>query len=395
MQSVAQRSWWAGAHLGDKILTIPATFLAALYTLTAMGTPQPASILEAVTSWCFVPFFWLWRSRPGTSALGFSACLTVWALNWLSYLPENRGVSPWLLTAPLAVYATARHCTDRRIPRAVLAVMYLGSFISPVMWQFTEDLEFKYATALDAMWIILAHWSLLTATYFAGARYRGRELQRLAEQQQRLEKMKNAQEEERLLIARELHDVLAHSLTLMKVQAQAGLVAAKTDDKAAVAALEEIRAVSDGALTEVRSIVSALRGDDTLRLQPTGQSGDIPGIIAGFEAAGLTIEAELSAESLELPALIHLAVTRIISESLTNVVRHQGATAKVKLVVSCGNQVDIEIDSWGAAQDSSGTGSRAGLIGLAERARSLGGSFHASGTPEAFSVRATLPLRGA
>ena len=98
------------ALLGDRMLTAAAVVLAARYTLL-VGS-HAADIVQVVVSWCFVPFFWVWRSRPAVSATGFLACLLGWSLAWFIALPHNTGISPWLVTAPMAVYATARYCAD-------------------------------------------------------------------------------------------------------------------------------------------------------------------------------------------------------------------------------------------------------------------------------------------
>lgn len=380
------------AYLGDKTITVAATFLAALYMYMAWESPSVSSMAEAAISLVFLPFFWFWRSRPMWSAVGFSACLAAWCIIWMAHLPGNLGVTPWLLTAPMAVYATARYCQDRRFPRVMLALMFAGSFLSPVMWRLLDNLELKYVTALDATWRIAAHWSLLAAAYFAGARYFSKELQRAAQEQERLGRLQRAKEEERLLIARELHDVLAHSLTLMKVQAQAGLIAAKSDKNAAVEALNIIRETSDTALSDVRAIVSALRNEETVVLPASQQLEDLSEIIAAFTTAGLEINATLPQAISDVPALVQLAATRIVTESLTNALRHQGAKTKVELNMACDKAVRIKIDSWGSLQEKRGPGAQVGLIGLAERARSLGGDFQASGTPEAFHVSATIPI---
>ncbi|AWB83574.1 sensor histidine kinase [Corynebacterium liangguodongii] len=368
------------------MLTAVAAALALLYVLVAVSTPTPVNILQALASAWFVPFFWVWRSRPVLSAAGFFVGLAAWSVSWFAALPANPGVAPWLVVAPMAVYASARHCTDRRAPGLVLALSLAGSFVSPAMWQLQESLELRYAAGTEAAFRLAFHWALLIAVYFAGTRGYAIERQREAEEKQRLAALRGAQEEERMLIARELHDALAHSLTLMKVQAAAGLVASKSDPEAAVGALEEIRQTSDEALTAVREIVHALRNSSAV-----ARRVDLPGVIEGFRAAGLDIDARIPAELDASPELIQLAVSRIVTEAFTNVLRHQGVGARVIVEVTCGDCLAIDVASSGTAQADS-RGSRTGLIGLEERARSLGGSFRAGGSPKSFRVHAELPL---
>ncbi len=394
MAEHAVSRWWRASRLGDRVLTVAAVLLAGLYTFLAFEGPSAATLTQAVVSWCFVPFVWVWRSRPVVSAAGFTACLAAWAVTWIAALPSNLGISPWLITAPMAVYATARYCTDRRIPRAFLTVMFLGTFLSPVMWRLLDTLELRYVVGLDSTYLIASHWLLLLAVYFAGTRAHGRVLQQRAEEDARLSQLRTAQEEERLLIARELHDVLAHSLTLMKVQANAGLVAAARDGDAAVAALRDIRDTSDTALAEVRGIVAALRSDSPASLEPSHRVSDLPGLLDGFRAAGVRIHAALPEEVPDMSSLTQLAITRIIIESLTNVLRHQGPNARAEVAVRCSETVDIVVTSTGTEPGTGHSGAGAGLIGLEERARSLGGTFSAGGTSEHFEVRASIPLRG-
>ena len=213
--------------------------------------------------------------------------------------------------------------------------------------------------------------------YVVAVRLRDKEVERQARQRE-------AQEEERLLIARELHDVLAHSLTLIKVQANAGLVASGTSEEA----LRTIRTEADGALAEVRSIVSSLRAPTTR--EPSRQLSDIPKVVEGFRAAGLDISADLPNTPVTLPALTQLALVRIITETLTNVLRHQGVGATVRLKLS--DSAGLSVESWGRPQgETSGAG--VGLVGIAERATALGGWVRTSGDARHFLVEAQFPQR--
>lgn len=385
------KNWWRASLPGDRVFAGFAAALAVLYSMVPGETSTSVAVLQALVSWCFVPFFWVWRSRPALSAAGFTACLAAWAGTWFLALPLNSGISPWLVAAPMAVYATSRYCEDRRIPRVVTAVMFAGTFASPVMWRLLDNLELRYVGAADATYLVAIHWLLLALMYVAGARGHGAMLRRRAEEAEKLGRLHAAQEEEKLLIARELHDVLAHSLTLMKVQASAGIVASRGDARAAVEALETIRSTSDLALAEVRGIVRALRGAGDADLQPSRTLGDIPGILEGFRTAGLTVEEKLPRELPEVSALVGLAATRIVTEALTNVLRHQGPGSSVVVELEPGEALVLDITSRGTPQATRGGG--AGLVGLEERARSLGGTLSAEGTPELFRVHAELPLR--
>lgn len=380
----------AKARLGDKILTAAAALMALFYLIGAWAAPGAIELIQAALSLLFLPFIWVWRTKPVLSAAGFIVLLGAWAAAWISQLPANLGVTPWAMTAPMAVYATSRYVERRSIPRAVLTAAFLGSFISPAMWRIDPE-SFLLSFQLDRRYITLlvVHWAVLGSAYFIAARYfdLDRQRERLAQ-----ERFHQAQEEERLLIARELHDVLAHSLTLIKVQAYAGIIAARTDTTAAEDTLKSIRDGADSALEEVRGIVTALRSTGPAALEPAHQLEHVQGIIDGFRTAGLEVDAELPA-SYEVSALTQLALVRIISEGLTNALRHQGPGTHVQLKLTLSDAARVTLTSTASSPTPSEvSGSGVGLVGVKERAQALGGHLTSSGDAQKFTLAAELPL---
>ncbi|MDK8679343.1 sensor histidine kinase [Corynebacterium accolens] len=380
----------AKARLGDKILTAVAALIALFYLIGAWAAPGAIELIQAALSLLFLPFIWVWRTKSVLSAAGFIVLLGAWAAAWISQLPANLGVTPWALTAPMAVYATSRYVERRSIPRAVLTAALLGSFISPAMWRIDPE-SFLLSFQLDRRYITLlvVHWAVLGSAYFIAARYfdLDRQRERLAQ-----ERFHQAQEEERLLVARELHDVLAHSLTLIKVQANAGIIAARTDSTAAEDTLKSIRDGADSALEEVRGIVTALRSTGPTALEPAQQLEHVQGIIDGFRTAGLKIDAELPS-SYEVSALTQLALVRIISEGLTNALRHQGPGTHVQLKLTLSDAARVTLTSTATSPTPSEvSGSGVGLVGVRERAQALGGHLTSSGDAQKFTLDAELPL---
>lgn len=380
----------AKARLGDKILTAVAALIALFYLIGAWAAPGAIELIQAALSLLFLPFIWVWRTKPVLSAAGFIVLLGAWAAAWISQLPANLGVTPWALTAPMAVYTTSRYVERRSIPRAVLIAAFLGSFISPAMWRIDPE-SFLLSFQLDRRYITLlvVHWAVLGSAYFIAARYfdLDRQRERLAQ-----ERFHQAQEEERLLIARELHDVLAHSLTLIKVQANAGIIAARTDTTAAEDTLQSIRDGADSALEEVRGIVTALRSTGPTALEPAQQLEHVQGIIDGFRTAGLEIDAELPS-SFEVSALTQLALVRIISEGLTNALRHQGPGSHVQLKLTLSDAARVTLTSTATSPTPSEvSGSGVGLVGVKERAQALGGHLTSNGNAQKFTLTAELPL---
>jgi len=380
----------AKARLGDKILTAVAALIALFYLIGAWAAPGAIELIQAALSLLFLPFIWVWRTKPVLSAAGFIVLLGAWAAAWISQLPANLGVTPWAMTAPMAVYATSRYVERRSIPRAVLTAAFLGSFISPAMWRIDPE-SFLLSFQLDRRYITLlvVHWAVLGSAYFIAARYfdLDRQRERLAQ-----ERFHQAQEEERLLIARELHDVLAHSLTLIKVQANAGIIAARADTTAAEETLKSIRDGADSALEEVRGIVTALRSTGPTALEPAQQLEHVQGIIDGFRTAGLKIDAELPS-SYEVSALTQLALVRIISEGLTNALRHQGPGTHVQLKLTLSDAARVTLTSTATSPTPSEvSGSGVGLVGVKERAQALGGHLTSNGDAQKFTLAAELPL---
>lgn len=380
----------AKARLGDKILTAVAALIALFYLIGAWAAPGAIELIQAALSLLFLPLIWVWRTKPVLSAAGFIVLLGAWAAAWISQLPANLGVTPWALTAPMAVYATSRYVERRSIPRAVLIAAFLGSFVSPAMWRIDPE-SFLLSFQLDRRYITLlvVHWAVLGSAYFIAARYfdLDRQRERLAQ-----ERFHQAQEEERLLIARELHDVLAHSLTLIKVQANAGIIAARTDTTAAESTLKSIRDGADSALEEVRGIVTALRSTGPTALEPAQQLEHVQGIIDGFRTAGLEIDAELPS-SFEVSALTQLALVRIISEGLTNALRHQGPGTHVQLKLTLSDAARVTLTSTATSPTPSEvSGSGVGLVGVKERAQALGGHLTSNGDAQKFTLTAELPL---
>lgn len=202
---------------------------------------------------------------------------------------------------------------------------------------------------------------------------------------------------ERVRIARELHDVLAHSLSQINVQAGVGLHLMDAQPDKAKDALASIKETSKSALDEVRSVLGVLRaegGDPSAPLVPEPDLSRLAGLAASIEAQGITVQVDNSI-SPPPPAAAQLALYRIAQESLTNVLRH----AKATLVTVEANRKDDEyvmtISDNGTELSSPREGGR-GLLGMHERAELLGGTLEAGPRPGGgFRVTAKIPAKAA
>ena len=212
--------------------------------------------------------------------------------------------------------------------------------------------------------------------------------------------------EERLAIARDLHDVVAHSISVINVQANTALHLMDRQPERARDALTAIREVSGQALKELGSVLGALRDAGGSAVDGGAPLAPVPGVArldelaARARSAGFAVSVAAEGTARELPAGVDAAAYRIVQEALTNAVRHSGGqAASVRLRYGDGDLV-IEVDddggaaSGGAGAASGGAGgSGNGLAGMAERARALGGTFQAGPRPDGrgFRVLARLP----
>ncbi|WP_285700468.1 sensor histidine kinase [Actinomadura sp. NBRC 104412] len=203
--------------------------------------------------------------------------------------------------------------------------------------------------------------------------------------------------EERLRMARELHDVLAHNISMINVQAGVALHLIDQDPHQARTALAAIKEASKEALTEMRSVIGVLRSQgESAPRAPTAGLDRLDELLGRARSAGLTVDAEITGERRPLPAGTDLAAFRIVQESLTNVSRHAGpgpVTARVRIAYG-DREISVRVDDDGrgvSLLDDHPGGS--GINGMRERAAALGGTFSAGPRPEGgFGVRATLPI---
>ncbi|MFK4084562.1 sensor histidine kinase [Kribbella sp. NPDC020789] len=201
--------------------------------------------------------------------------------------------------------------------------------------------------------------------------------------------------EERLRIAQELHDVVAHHISLINVQASTALHLADRQPEQAAPALAAIKDASKEALVELRSIVGILRQDDeSAPRQPVAGLDRLEHLVSRTSMAGLKVHTVIHGECRPLPTGLDRAAFRIIQESLTNVVRHARATTATVRIQYGGEALVLQVDDDGrslAAPPTEGNG----IVGMRERATALGGTLATTRTPAGgLRVVATLPLAG-
>ena len=247
--------------------------------------------------------------------------------------------------------------------------------------------------------LLLATWLLSVAIAAEATRFRAERV--AATRASRQIDQRRHQSEERLRIARDLHDVLGHNISLINVQASMGLDLMDTQPDQARAALSAIKSASKAALEELRTMLTTLRHDDDAAPRAPAPGLDhLPELIDLTRAAGLSVDfqVEVAEKTQPLPAAVHLAAYRIIQESLTNAARHAGQARVTVRVTYDDADMSLEIDDDGMAPSGRGSaiGTGSGITGMRERAAALGGDLsagfrHSGG----FRVSARLPVRPA
>jgi signal transduction histidine kinase len=217
----------------------------------------------------------------------------------------------------------------------------------------------------------------------------------LEAERSREEEARRRVSEERVRIARELHDILAHRISSISVQAGMGAQLLDKDPEQARRALAAIGEVSREALAEVRTTLGMLRQvDEPAPRAPSPGLAQLDGVIADTAASGVEVSVAVEGIPRELPGGVDLAAYRIVEEALTNVVRHaRAAHARVAISYRPADvQIEVTDDGRGASDVRDGDGSGNGMMGMRERARSLGGDLEAGPrAPGGFFVRACLP----
>jgi signal transduction histidine kinase len=213
------------------------------------------------------------------------------------------------------------------------------------------------------------------------------------EAHQREEDHRRRLADERLRIARELHDTLAHSLVAINVRA--GVAADLHESQDPTAALRDIKEASATALRDLRATLGLLREpDDAVPTEPALDLESLPGLIETARAAGLSADAEVAIARATVPAAIGRTAFRIVQEALTNVLRHADASSVLVHVGATSDALTIEVTDNGQAQDTAVTPGH-GLRGMAERAAAVGGHLDAGPQEEGgWRVSAELPLGG-
>jgi signal transduction histidine kinase len=295
-----------------------------------------------------------------------------------------------LVALLIAVYSLGAHAEGRVRDIGVGVVVASVAGAEVVAAGRGDDPAFPGAWLLLALPFVIGRvrrWQMLDA---ARLRERAAQLER-----ERDEKARMAVAEERERIARDLHDVIAHAVSLIVVQARAGRRTAGGESGATRESLDAIEGTGREALTEMRRLVGMLRTDkEAAVLAPQPGLGQLDALVSQVTEAGLPVELSIEGDVAQLPAGIDVSAYRIVQEALTNALKHAGpATARV-VVRYRPEELELEVVDTGVGLARAGSGH--GLVGMHERVSLYGGEIEAgSGDTGGFTVRARLPLEWA
>jgi len=289
----------------------------------------------------------------------------------------------------LAFYSVGAHCDDRR--SALVGTVAVAAIAAADL---ARPGTFSASGTRPSAWLAFA------IAWLVGRDLRRRR-QRVAELEDRAERLEGEREEqaqlavaeERGRIARELHDVIAHGVSVIVVQAQAGphLVG---DPQRVIGVFRAIESSGRDALVELRRLLGILRSEDEqLAIGPQPGLGSLQSLVEQMRASGLPVQLRIEGEPVHLPAGIDLSAYRIVQEALTNVVKHAG-DASAEVVIRYGARaLELDVVDDGHGRTPSRNGSGHGLIGMHERVALYGGTLEA-GNPDGggYAVRARLPF---
>ena len=377
------------------------------------------------------------RLADGLAASFFFAIMAAQFLATRHLLPGQRPAT--LLTWFLAVALCAPILTHRQFPRASLAVCLTallvytaGRYVAPplVVFLLTFDLtlhggrRIALAALLSSAAALAVAVSLQPASIATGSTWAWSEAliilcwataQNLRDRQERMafaqaraarlerdraEEAGRAVTAERLRIARELHDVVAHSMSVIAVQSGVGGHVMDAQPEEARKALAAIEATSRAALTEMRRLLGVLRADGEPQgaLAPAPGLADISSLLSQVTDAGLKVWVQVTGDRRPLPAGVDMSAYRIIQEALTNVLKHASSSPATVTISYTADAVTVEVTDEGPARpagaDRGGVaGSGHGIIGMRERVTVFGGELTAGPRPEGgFLVRARFPV---
>ncbi|MFE6055715.1 sensor histidine kinase [Kitasatospora sp. NPDC056446] len=315
-----------------------------------------------------------------------------------------------LATTPSLVISAVAHSANPQVPLAAVIALYT------VAERSSDRVRWSVLAVVVAGNVLGTHspngalFSLLTSvgTFVFGSLVRAqRQLARVQAERAREAGERAASDaaravaEERARIAREMHDILAHAVSLMVIQAEAGPVVVRGDPDRAIRTFDTIADAGRDAMVQLRRVLGVLKDPEADRqLAPQPRLSELADVAERVRGAGLRVELELPEDRRALPADVEAAAYRIVQEALTNTVKHAGADRAAIRVRRAGEVLEVVVSDNGRGVPTTvdrtvgGWSGGRGLVGIRERATACGGRAEAGPGPEGrgFLVSARLPL---
>ncbi len=332
------------------------------------------------------------RRRAPTAVLAGTAALGVFMLV-VGFPDGSAGLGAYFAAYAVGVYRQGGEGTEPVVTlrhAAVVALAALALGVASVA---------PGARTPSGAWSALPEPAFVAASWVLGyairtrrayiAELKARAVQLEAEQGERAAR---AVVDERLRIARELHDVIGHSISLITIQAEAATRSVRTNPDAVPGYLTRISAASRQALTEMRHVLAVLRPDDGAELSPQPALADLGELVQRLNAEG--VRTRLDVAPMDLPPGVALTVYRIVQESLTNVLKHAGPGAcAVVTVVRGESSVRVSVHDDGAGPSGPAASTAHGIVGMGERAAVYGGTLRTGARAGGgFEVEALIPM---
>ncbi|MHA7142731.1 sensor histidine kinase [Arthrobacter sp. Sr33] len=358
------------AHPGRVDLALTAVLLVILVGPTLLSSAVPLEMLAAAG--LVLPLVWR-RSRPVHAAGLIAAVSVLQLIFYVMPVPAQAAVL-------IALYALAAYA-PRWASLGGLAVASVGCFAGLLRYSAYFGISpFEMRDASLPLFVVIAVLvqSLVLLCWAFGdlARNRRLTLQALEDRTRRLEVERQqerdlAAADERSHIAREMHDIVAHSLSVIITQADGARYASVQDPTVAPATLGTIADTGRASLREMRRLLGVLRGDEETSTRPLPTLADVRALIETVQHAGLTTAYSVDGTSRrELPAGAELTAYRVVQESLTNVLKHAGPDARAVVALAWtprGLNLTIDDDGRGASADPTSAGAGQGIKGMQER----------------------------
>lgn len=292
----------------------------------------------------------------------------------------------------VALYAVGRYCGRGVALAAAIGTIVVGFVVADISTSIPSyNLQNLGTLAAVPFAVLAGAWVRTQRTYLRGAEERADRAER-----EREDEARRRVTEERLRIARELHDIVGHALMSISVTSSVTARFVEEDPKSGREALETINSVSNSALGEIRRTLSLLRGIAEPLKRPGLGLDDLPDLIQQSKAAGMPVTLHESGRPTEIPSIVGFTVYRIVQESLTNITRHAENVTKVAVTLTfTPESLDVAVTNDGKQVEMSDRGTQGlGIQGMRERVAATGGRLNTTALPGGgFRVHARLPLK--